>query len=228
MKVLFLSDIHSNWDYLSQIMSFIEEEKADLIYFLGDAIGYYDEPNEILNWLKNKKIICIKGNHEKYFLNELKYDIKLDDIYQVTINKNLITKQNRDYILSWKDYLEITICNKKFLIVHGDISSSEKHIYNINEIDKDILKKYDFYVFGHTHIPLVQYSYGCCIINPGSIGQPRDYTSLPSYVVVNLATNEINIKKININNDRYLKKLEKNNFDKKVIEILKRNKNGTN
>ncbi len=228
MKVVFLSDIHSNWNYLSQITNLIEEEKADLIYFLGDAIGYYDEPNKTLDWLRNNKVICIKGNHEQYFLDELKYDTKLDGIYQVTINKNLITMQNRDYVSNWKDYLEATICSKKFLIVHGDISNSEKHIYDVNEIDKNILKEYDFYVYGHTHIPFIKYSYGCCIINPGSIGQPRDYTSLPSYAVVNLGTNEVTIKKAHIKNDIYTTQLEQNGFDKKVIEILKRDKYGKN
>jgi len=228
MKIIFISDIHSNWNYLSQIKSLIEEENADKIYFLGDAIGYYDEPNKTLDWLQDINAICIKGNHEKYFLDELKYDITLNDIYQVSVNKDVITLKNRDFVTTWDDYIEITICSKKFLIVHGDINSSEKHIYNINDIDKETLRKYDFYVYGHTHIPLIQYNYGCCIINPGSIGQPRDYTSLPSYVVVNLDTNEMIIKKVNIKKDVYMRKLEKNGFNKKVIEILKRDKNGKN
>lgn len=228
MKIIFLSDIHSNWHYLAQIKDLIKNENADYIYFLGDAIGYYDEPNKVLDWLKNINAMCIKGNHEKYFLDELKYDASLDYIYQAKINKDIITTQNRNFISDWKDSIEATICTKKFLIVHGDKNSSENHIYNVNDIDKDILKKYDFYVYGHTHIPLIQYNYGCCIINPGSIGQPRDYTALPSYVVVNLDTNEIALKKVNIKNDIYIEKLEKNSFDKRVIEILKRNKIGAN
>ena len=71
MKIIFISDIHSNWNYLSQIKGLKEEEIADKIYFLGDAIGYYDEPNKTLDWLQDISAICIKGNLEKYFLDQL-------------------------------------------------------------------------------------------------------------------------------------------------------------
>ncbi|WP_323585281.1 metallophosphoesterase family protein [Aliarcobacter butzleri] len=223
-----MSDIHSNWNYLSQVKSLIEKEKADFIYFLGDAIGYYDEPNEVLNWLKEISAICIKGNHEKYFLDELIYDSKLDNIYQVSANKSIITSENTEFISKWKDKLEFMICGKKFLIVHGDIKSSENHIYDVNKIDEKIFKQYDYYIYAHTHIPLVQYSYGCCIVNPGSIGQPRDYTGLPSFVVIDLFKSEVTIKKTEVEKDSYLLKLEEKVFDQKVINILKRNKHGTN
>lgn len=228
MKIIFLSDIHSNWDYLSQFYTFIEKEEVDYIYFLGDAIGYYDEPNKVIEWLRRINAICIKGNHEKYLLNELQFDNKLNSIYRVEENRNVISDENIGFIKMWKDSIEVSFSGKKFFILHGDIYSSENHIYNVNDIDKNLLKKYDFYVYGHTHIPLIQYSYGCCIINPGSIGQPRDYTTLPSYAVVDLNTQEVVIKKINIKKDTYLKKLENNNFDKKIIEILKRDKNESN
>ncbi|MDN5096029.1 metallophosphoesterase family protein [Aliarcobacter butzleri] len=228
MKIIFLSDIHSNWNYLSQVKSFIESEKADFIYFLGDAIGYYDEPNEVLNWLKEISAFCIKGNHEKYFLDELMCDSKLDNIYQVSTNKNIITSENKEFISKWKDKLEVMICGKKFLIVHGDFNSSENHIYDVTKIDEKILKQYDYYIYAHTHIPLIQYTYGCCVINPGSIGQPRDYTEMPSFVTVDLSKNEVKIKKIEVEKDRYLLNLEEKIFDQKVINILKRNKYGTN
>lgn len=228
MRILFLSDIHSNWYYLEQISDVIREENYDLLYFLGDAIGYYDQPNEVLDWLKSMNAICIKGNHEQYFLNELPFDPKLSDIYQVETNKKTITYQNKEFIRSWKDTIETTIKGKKFLIMHGDVDSSEVRTYNSNEIDTNILKKYDFYVYGHTHLPLIHYSYGCCIVNPGSIGQPRDFTNLASYAIVDLNTNETSLKKIHTDNKVYLEKLARNKFDMKVIQALTKDRNGSN
>lgn len=228
MKIIFISDIHSNWHYLSQVKEFIQEERADLIYFCGDAIGYYDNPNEVLRWLEHIKAICIKGNHEKYFLNEIEYENNLENIYLTQYNKNIISNENFNFVKSWSDILDFTIDNKRFLIVHGDSNSSENHIYDIKNIDKEILTKYDYYIYGHTHIPLIQYHYGCCIINPGSMGQPRDYTGLPSYVVLNLETNEISIKKIKVESDSYISYLEDKSYNGKVINILKKKKNEHN
>ena len=223
MKIVFLSDIHSNWNYLSQIKSSIENEYADKIFFLGDAIGYYDEPNKVLDYLREINAICVKGNHENYLLGELSYKKEaLEEIYKVEYNKKLISSQNISFIKSWNQVIDIKINDKRFLLLHADIDDKEKHIYQVDQIDKKILEKYDYYVYGHTHLPLIQYSYGCCILNPGSIGQPRDYTTMPSYIVLNLESNEITIKKIDIKNREYIEKLNKKKFDKKVLNILER------
>ncbi|PUE63767.1 metallophosphoesterase family protein [Arcobacter caeni] len=222
MKLVFISDIHSNSNYLSTVQKQIEDEKADMIFFLGDAIGYYDNPNYVLDWLRNINAHCIKGNHEKYFLDEINYDKKLENIYLVEINKQKITDENKDFINKWSEILDIVIDKKRFLMVHGDVESSENHIYNTESIDKDLFKKYDYYVFGHTHIPLVQYNYGCCVLNPGSIGQPRDYTKQSSYIVVDTNTQDVTIKKIKVKYEKYCQELELKFYDKKVIDILKR------
>lgn len=225
MKIVFISDIHSNWNYLSQIKNYIELENADYIYFLGDAIGYYDEPNKVLDWLQSIDAKCIKGNHEKYFLNELEYKKELDDIYLVNYNRSRISDDNKKFIEKWEDKVDCVINNKRFLMLHGDINSSENHIYNCDNLDKDLLKNYNYYIYGHTHIPLVNYCYGCCVINPGSIGQPRDYTTTPSYLVLNLDKQEVTIKKISVDVDSYACSLAKKLFDVKVIDILKRKTN---
>ncbi|PCJ17074.1 MAG: hypothetical protein COB02_14560 [Candidatus Cloacimonadota bacterium] len=226
MKIIFLADIHSNWNYLSQLTNLIELENVDRIYFLGDAIGYYDEPNKILDWLKKVGAECIKGNHEKYFLNEISYREELDEIYRVDYNRQNISKENSEYIKKWDEKIDCIINGKRFLMLHGDINSSENHIYKCDDLDKDLLKNYDYYIYGHTHIPIINYYYGCCVINPGSIGQPRDYTTVPSFVVLDLDKSEVTIKKVPIKIESYIKDLEKKIFDKKVINILKRKMNG--
>jgi len=229
MKLLIISDIHSNSYYLNRIKDYIEGEKADVIYFIGDAIGIYDDPNSVLNWLKSINAICIKGNHEKYFLDEIKYKPEMEGIYLVREHRAKISDENTEFIKSWSDKIEATIQDKSFLFVHGDINSSENHIYTPSiELDDNILKKYDYYIYGNTHIPLIQYHYGCCIINPGSIGQPRDYTATPSYVVINLDLGETVIRKIPVKPDDYIKHLEGKLFNKEVINILKRKVNEKN
>ena len=226
MKIIFISDIHSNSNYLDVVKKYIESEKADKIFFLGDAIGYYDDPNYVLNWLKEIDANCIKGNHEKYFLNELKYNENYEDIYRIKDARKNITEINKEFMCSWKDKLDLVIDEKKFIMVHGDSNSSETYVYGVESIDKDIISQYDYYVHGHTHIPYIKYHKGCCIINPGSIGQPRDYTKQSSYVVMDTVNLEITIKKIDVNVEYYCDYLKKKFYDDKVINILERENNG--
>ncbi len=226
MKIVFISDIHSNSNYLSFIKKNIEFENADKIFFLGDAIGYYDNPNYVLDWLREIGANCIKGNHEKYFLGEIKYNENHENLYRIKENRKNITDTNRKFINSWSDTLDIVIDGKKFLMVHGDKDSSENYIYDSDLIDDEVINKYDYYIYGHTHIPLIKYYKGCCIINPGSIGQPRDYTKQASYIIMDSVNLEITIKKLNVDVEDYCNHLKKKFYDEKVINILKRENNG--
>lgn len=222
MKILILSDIHSNWNYLSQLIPSIEAQKVDQIFFLGDSIGYYNEPNNVLDWLRSKDAKCIKGNHEQYFLNEIDYVDAYEDMYRVKENRVRVSALNKKFIESWSSSLDIKLNGQKFLMVHGEIENSEKYMYECSDLDKKILKKYDFYVYGHTHVPMIQYHYGCCIINPGSIGQPRDYTQQPSYVIIDLDEMEVTIKKYSVDSKNYIDYLRANNYSDKVVDILTR------
>jgi len=222
VKIICLSDIHANWNYLSQVIPFIEAEKAEKLFFLGDAIGYYDEPDKVINWLRVNNVQCIKGNHEQYFLNELQYESKREDIYRVRDNQEHISSVNKAFINTWMDKLELVIEGKKFLLMHGEEENSEKYVYQCSNLNEELLKEYDYYVYGHTHIPLVQYHYGCCVINPGSIGQPRDYTTKPSYVVVDLERSEVVIKKFSVDVKSYTQHLQDHDYCEKVVNILTR------
>ena len=155
----------------------------------------------------------------------LNYNKENEKIYRVEENKINITNVNRNFVTTWSDMLDLTIDKKRFLFVHGDIKSSENHVYDITSIDKELFSRYDYYMFGHTHIPFVQYHNGCCIVNPGSIGQPRDYTQQPSYVVLDTNSLDISIKKIIVDVEGFCNQISLKSYNEKLINILKRENN---
>lgn len=226
MKIAIISDIHSNFTYLQSVFKKIIKEQVDRIYCLGDLVGYYDKPNEVISFIKDNNITCIKGNHEKYILKELKYDVKLEYIYGFKKQRKKITKDNLYFLKELKDEITLRIDRKEIYMTHSLPNNSEKYIYSAKDIDSDFIKKYDYYCFGHTHIPLVMYQYGTCILNPGSVGQPRDYTKKPSYVIIDFSKDVVKIQKVTINNDKYLKKIKQKGYNMRLIQILEREKNG--
>lgn len=54
MKIALISDIHSNLFYFEKVLHEIEKENVDDIYCLGDLVGYYDKPNEVIDLIKKK------------------------------------------------------------------------------------------------------------------------------------------------------------------------------
>ncbi|RXJ90601.1 hypothetical protein CRV01_05460 [Arcobacter sp. CECT 8983] len=228
MKIALISDIHSNLFYLKKVLHEIEKENVNEIYCLGDLVGYYDKPNEVIELIKKKDIKCLKGNHDKYLLNELVYDLKKDELYRIQNQRNILSDENLDFLLNLKDEIILKVGNKKVYMTHSLPNDCEKYIYSLDTLDLEFLKEYDYYFFGHTHIPKITYHFGTCIVNPGSIGQPRDYTKQSSYAIVDFELEEVKMKKIDQNFCEFSKKLKNKQYVVQLVDILKRGKNEKN
>ncbi len=228
MKIAFISDIHSNLFYLKAVIKELEKENIDEIYCLGDLVGYYDKPNEVIDLVKQKNIKCIKGNHDKYLVAELPYDLKRDEFYGIKKQKKILSNENLDFLINLKDEIILKVDDKKIYMTHSLPNDCETYLYNLDSLDLEFLKSYDYYFFGHTHIPMMTYHYGTCIVNPGSIGQPRDYTKQSSYAIVDFELEEVKIKKVNHDIDVFTKELKNEKYAVQLIDILKRGKNEEN
>lgn len=222
MKIGLISDIHSNYNFLLEVMEHLENEKVDKIYCLGDLVGYYDKPNEVISFIKNNKIESVIGNHDSYILEKLKYNLDRDDLYRIGFQKDILSIENRNFLDSLPMYIETKIENKNYLFTHSFPNNCENYIYNPNEIDKSIIQDVDYYCFGHTHIPMITFYYGTMFINPGSIGQTRDYTKKSSYAIIDTDLDSAYIRKVGVNSDSYTNLLINHNFNKQVIDILNR------
>lgn len=210
MTLAVFSDIHGNVYSLEKALKLMDTFNPDKYLFLGDMAGYYYYQNEsitLLNELDN--LISIKGNHDEYFMNSLGHMKKmkeLDDKYgkSYSILSNCITKKSKLF------FENMLACEKNhyYEAYHGSPNNyTEEYIYpdtNIN-FNCDV----SFIFLGHTHYPMNKRVNDTIVINPGSIGQPRDYNE-GSFMIIDL-------KDKKIENIRY--KYKKKELEKKVIEL---------
>ena len=151
MKIFFISDIHGSLFYLEKALQCYNEENANYIVILGDALyhgprnplpeGY--NPQGVANLLNQykDKIIAIRGNCDS-------------EVDQMLIEYPMMS-----------DY-SIVLCNERRLfLTHG-------HIYN--EDNLPALNEGDVLVQGHTHIPVAKKHNKIYIFNPGSISLPKE------------------------------------------------------
>ena len=224
MKIAIISDIHSNYNYLKKVFDSIKQEDVDAVYCTGDLVGYYDKPNEVIDLLRDHNVHCVLGNHEEYFLGISDYNKENEKIYGITKQRSIINNQNKMFLEKLPKKLEISYNNDLICIVHSNPMQTKSYYYSAQDIESSFLKKYSYYIYGHTHIPLITYYHGHCIINPGSVGQPRDYTAMPSFALLDLDKKEVVIKKVNVDADTYTRYLKQRSFDTKLINILTRKK----
>ena len=66
MRYLILSDIHSNQEALSAVLSHVRRKRIDRTVFLGDLVGYGANPNQVVEKLRSmKNLTAVRGNHDK-------------------------------------------------------------------------------------------------------------------------------------------------------------------
>lgn len=222
MKIALISDIHSNYFYLAKVLSLLKKHSFDAVYSLGDIIGYYNQPNECIELLISENVVSIKGNHEKYLLNELDYKHENENIYRIEYQRTIISDKNKEYLKSLPDELILNIESNSIYITHSLPKDCTSYLYKVDGLDRDFVRNYNFYCYGHTHIPIITSYFGTCVVNPGSIGQPRDYSQQSSFAILDFAQKKFSIVKVKQDYQDYINSLKEKRYDDSLIKILER------
>lgn len=194
MKIAILADIHSNKYALEAVFNSISKENIQVVIVAGDLIGYYYWPSEVVDTcMKNNQFLCIRGNHEDNLIKA----INDPDFMAVMIKKygtsyrisaETLSSDQLKWLADLPYTLDLTFGSKTLHVTHGSLQSINEYIYP--DANSDILQKNmsdaDYTILAHTHYPFVYSFNGRWLINPGSVGQPRDCGGLASYFVIDL------------------------------------------
>ncbi len=200
MKVGIVSDIHGNFHALKAVERELDKKGVEEVWCLGDTVGYGAFPEECLKWVKENCSTVILGNHELAVLGLV--DISMLNEFaakSITWTRRKLTKESVDYLSE----LNVQEINKCCHLVHDTPSSpgSMEYILSKEQAYRALLKqKKEIALFGHTHIPAVyrlfgsgvdrlspktvRLSGGRYLLNPGSVGQPRDRNPWASFAVL--------------------------------------------
>lgn len=231
MKIAVISDIHGNVFALERVMKEIHQRAIDWCIFCGDLCGYYYLQNEAIDFIRNRKnTICVMGNHDKLFLDSLKDEKILDD-YSARYGGSLrylkgnISCANLEFLRGLPLSYEDKAWN--LAVFHGSPwDRLNEYIYPTDPVDrfKDFGRR--FVLLGHTHYPMHQRIGDVQIVNPGSVGQPRDDHDA-SYAIVDLARGSVEFRRVEYDVRALTDDLKRRKEDKEYLfNILYRKKNG--
>lgn len=222
MKIAIISDVHANIFGLKTVFS--DLPKVDRVLCAGDITGYYPFVNEAIDFLRNKKVVCVKGNHDQYLINgkapEGATSIVKDSVERM---KSLISSENLKFINSLPDSFDAIIDGKKIFMFHGSpwdhleerIYPDYAHFERFESVDADII------ILGHTHYPLVKKIGRKTIINPGSCGQPRDYNML-SYIIWDTHKDTFENKRVEWDVENFKKEALARGTSPELFEVFNR------
>lgn len=224
MKYAIFADIHGNLEALKTAEEYLNSHRLTRIVCLGDSVGYGANPNECLEWAFQHSEFHVLGNHEAAVIHE-KLRFEFTDWARIAIDWTA-EKLRPELIQKIKDLPYLQIGNK-MTFVHGAVHNPEQFSYLLDHSDAQksfLALQTPVGFFGHSHIP-------CCfaeekakgnwlsegttklekeeryLLNPGSVGQPRDRDPRLSFAIYDSDELTFEIVRLAYDNKQAAKKI---------------------
>lgn len=202
MRYLIVSDIHGNWEALEAVLAAAEGD-YDQIICCGDFIGYGADPNRVIEWARENVSVAVRGNHDKACVDLHDLEWFNPVAQQATVwTHHELTAENKEYV---RNLPKGPVAVGGFEVVHGSPLNEDEYIVNITEAAEAFAYMSTRVVFfGHTHLqggfelnkrkiwglsapasPMVLdlNADSAYLLNPGSVGQPRDEDPEAGYIL---------------------------------------------
>lgn len=205
MNIAVLSDIHGNLPALEAVVKHMSILNIEKVLVLGDIVGYYYQAKEVLNILKNlPNVEFIQGNHERHLAAARENSNYLDLISKkygsgIRIAIHQLSDADLDWLVNLPQTKTVHVNNLKILMCHGSPENPDDYIYpdaKLTRLDNCVTREHDYILMGNTHYPFVCMRQNTLLLNPGSVGQPRDIGSLASFATINVLNGAVMLHRV--------------------------------
>jgi putative phosphoesterase len=224
VKILIISDVHGNGEAVRALPDGFDE-----LWVLGDLVNYGPEPKEVVDLVRAKASVVVRGNHD----HSIGYDEdprctpRYHDMAEATrrFSASAVTEDQKKFLRDLPLKAEIKRRDARFYLTHARPSDrlygycpqdSDEWIKEVESVRADVV------LVGHTHTPFVRKIGNQLLVNPGSLGQPKTGKPDACYAVWNDGTFELKSFSYPVN--RTIAKLQSLSFppeiEKDLITVL--------
>jgi predicted phosphodiesterase len=219
VRYLLLSDIHANIDALDAVLDDAKDARTDGVLVLGDLVGYGAEPELVVEKVRAlAPIAIVRGNHDKVVAG-----VASDDGFNplaknsVELTRRALSRESLDYLAALPQG-PIAV-DQVVEICHGSPFDEDWYIHQEMDVVEALANSHrPVCLFGHTHVPFAaadtdgeldillsgdgdgkEIAVGGgrrYVVNPGSVGQPRDGDPRAAYGVVDTETMTVAIRRV--------------------------------
>ncbi|TYZ09544.1 metallophosphoesterase family protein [Hymenobacter lutimineralis] len=210
MTIAFFSDVHGNLPALQAVLADIDQRQPDMIFCLGDLVGYAPWPNEVIAEIRRRGIPTIAGNYDQGIglgSGECGCAYKTEEDQQlgaqsIAFTNATVGEAERRYLRYLPKHLRLEFaeepCTLSLLMVHGSPRRINEYLFE-DRPEESLLRvladaRADVLLFGHTHKPFhralayehagqTRYRHA---LNIGSVGKPKDGNPQAAYLLLHL------------------------------------------
>jgi diadenosine tetraphosphatase ApaH/serine/threonine PP2A family protein phosphatase len=207
MRFLIISDIHANLTALEAVLN--QAGQVDAVWCLGDLVGYGPDPNECIARIRGlPQLVCLVGNHDAAALGLIDTDTFNPDARQaIDWTRETLTPESLAFLQTLPDRAVVDLVT----LVHG---SPRQPVWEYLLDTRSATANFEYFdtpycLVGHTHLPVLYYLQDesrhaqlmvpdgtmqmtlppRAIVNPGSVGQPRDRDPRAAYAIYDTEVN---------------------------------------
>jgi len=194
MRALVISDVHGNLAALEAVL----RERHDLLICLGDIVGYGPEPAACIERIRSAGAVAIRGNHDATFADGLEPGCRPAFLRLAQAAERVTRPELSDadvgYLAALPSIHRMEIDGARTLLVHAtpsdplhrylgpDVEAWRQEVATVEE---------DLVLVGHTHLQFNIKAGVPRIVNPGSVGQPKDGEPTAAYAVIDRGSVEL-------------------------------------
>lgn len=232
MKILIISDIHGN---LHALNSVLESTPHELVICCGDIVVGYPFPSQCIERLRCIGARVCMGNHDFDIALDRKSTVQminqaphissaLDRSAELT--RECIGKCEKGYLKNLPREQLFTVEGITFYMNHTAPGHSLHHYISPDTSGEEILALYsdiqaNILITGHTHIPYVKKIGSRQLINPGSVGEPRDGDPRAGYAVLDTDTRQVMLHRLAYDTSETIKILLESNYPDYSLSCIK-------
>ena len=213
MRVAVISDIHANRHALEAVLDAVDAESPDALWCLGDTVGYGPAPNECCDLVRDRAEPVLVGNHDLVVLGELTVSDFNDEAAAAALwTSDVLTTESREFLSPLKPRGEVDGVD----LYHASARDPVWEYILTEEAAKATLDatQAPVVLVGHSHVALaftpaqaleealapagreVDLSSARWLLNPGSVGQPRDGDPRAAYLVLDFDAQRATFRRV--------------------------------
>jgi putative phosphoesterase len=183
MRLGVIADVHGNRVALDAVLD--DMPSVDRLVCAGDVVGYNPWPAECVAAMRERSVPTVMGNHDRAVVRDSGF--RFNAMAQAGVE--YARERLDEDAMSWLRALppERTVAEGRVKLVHGHPDDPDRYTYP-EEFSARMLDGEDLLVTGHTHVQGHRVFEEGVVMNPGSVGQPRDDDPRAGYAVVELGS----------------------------------------
>ena len=202
MRIGAIADIHGNRPALEAVLA--DMPSVDRLICAGDIVGYNPWPAACVKYCRNRDIASVQGNHDRAVVTGRTHGLNTMATAGVEYARDHLTDEQCGWLAGLPETR--TIADGQIRIAHGHPTDPDRYVWP-HQVTADILGDERWLVLGHTHQQFVKAVDGGTVLNPGSVGQPRDGDPRAGYAIIDLTRESVDTHRVDYDIDAVREKV---------------------